>query len=329
MASNPTLNRDPGQGPRPVRSVVFPIILIIVGGLFLYANWKPGFDAWRVLGTYWPLILIFLGLGKIWDNTRASGGWDRTSGPPRGRSTGLSLGILAFVLVMIALLWHGRSFSHAAGSSSSMRHTERTLELGRAKTVSAQIDLASGELDVSGGSANLLDAKFDDRESAGEPQVSYDQQDNTGELKIQQEKSGTHILIPGHSESRWDLRFGSAAPLDLKIDLGAGQGNVNLRGLPVTKLVLNLGAGQVNADLTGDRKQDLDADIEGGVGEAVIRLPRNVAVEVEASGGIGSIDTHGLRKEDGRYVNDAYGKGGPTIHLKVEGGIGHISLTEE
>jgi hypothetical protein len=111
--------------------------------------------------------------------------------------------------------------------------------------------------------------------------------------------------------------------------LGAGQSNLNLRGLPVTKLELNIGAGQVNADLTGDRQQDLDADIEGGVGEAEIRLPRNVGVTVEASGGIGSIDTHGLKHEGGRYVNDTYGKGGATIRLKVEGGIGHIELNEE
>jgi hypothetical protein len=65
------------------------------------------------------------------------------------------------------------------------------------------------------------------------------------------------------------------------------------------------------------------------VGEAEIRLPRNVGVTVEATGGIESIDTHGLQHEDGRYVNDAYGKPGPAIHLRVEGGIGRISLTQE
>jgi len=322
MASNSGWSTNPGRGPQPVRSLVFPLILIVIGGLFLYASWKPGFDPWRVLGTYWPLILIFLGLGKIWDNTRSGGSTQRYS-------SGLSLGVLAFVVIMVALLWHGRSFSRASGVSSAMRHTERVVEGGHAKAVRAEIDLSAGQLTVSGGAPDLLDASFDDQESDGAPQVSYEQSDSEGRLRISQEKSGPHISFPGHRDSRWNLRFGGGAPLDLKIDMGAGQGNINLRDLPVTKLELNIGAGQVNADLTGERKQDLNADIEGGVGEAVIRLPRNVGVTVEASGGIGSIDTHGLKHEDGRYVNDAYGKTATTIRLKVEGGIGHISLTEE
>jgi hypothetical protein len=73
----------------------------------------------------------------------------------------------------------------------------------------------------------------------------------------------------------------------------------------------------------------LTADIEGGVGEAQIRLPKNVGVIVEASGGIGSVDAHGLKRQGDRYVNDAYGKSAATIHLKVEGGVGHIGLTQE
>jgi LiaI-LiaF-like transmembrane region len=57
-------------------SLVFPILMITFGALFLYANWRPSFDPWPVLTTYWPLILIFLGLGKIWDVWRGRGNPD-------------------------------------------------------------------------------------------------------------------------------------------------------------------------------------------------------------------------------------------------------------
>jgi predicted membrane protein len=117
--------------------------------------------------------------------------------------------------------------------------------------------------------------------------------------------------------------------MELKIDMGAGQGNLHLRDVPLTRLDLNIGAGQVDVDLTGDRKVDLTADIEGGVGQANIRLPKNVGVIVHASGGIGSIDAHGLKHEDDTYTNDAYGKTPATIRLKVEGGIGEIVLSQE
>jgi N-terminal domain of toast_rack, DUF2154 len=309
-------------GPRPVRSLVFPLVLIIVGGLFLYSNWRPGFDPWRILGTYWPLILIFLGLGRIWDNTRQSGA-------PGSYSSGLTIAVLAFVVVIALLLWRGHSFrrTHVDYSRAS-EHTTRTIEAGGAKSVRATVEMSAGKLTVGDDTVNFLDAAFDAPDNA-RPKVEYQHGGDTGVLKISEEDSGPRVIFPKNQDSYWNLRFGGGVPLELKIDMGAGQGNLNLRGMPVTKLELNIGAGQVNADLTGERKEDLYADIEGGVGEAQIRLPRDVGVVVQASGGIGSLDTHGLKHDGDRYVNDAYGKPGPTIHLKVEGGIGHINLIQE
>ena len=57
------------QNQRPPLAV--PIILIAIGAIFLYANYRPGFDPWLILKTYWPLILIFVGLGKMIDSMRA------------------------------------------------------------------------------------------------------------------------------------------------------------------------------------------------------------------------------------------------------------------
>src|SRR6202007_995764 len=98
---------------------------------------------------------------------------------------------------------------------------------------------------------------------------------------------------------------------------------------PVTRRDMTMGAGQADLDLTGDRKKDLIANLEGGVGQVTIRLPRNVGVVVQASGGIGSVDAHGLRHDNDEYTNEAYGKTPATIHLKVQGGVGQISLIEE
>jgi hypothetical protein len=76
---------------------VLPIVLITVGAMFLYANWRPAFDPWPILRTYWPLILVFVGLGKMWDATRAK---QNPDGTPRsgGVSLGATFGALAFVL---------------------------------------------------------------------------------------------------------------------------------------------------------------------------------------------------------------------------------------
>src|SRR3990172_7689855 len=44
---------------------LWPVIGIV--GLFLYANLHPEFSAWALLAKYWPVLIIFWGLGKLVD----------------------------------------------------------------------------------------------------------------------------------------------------------------------------------------------------------------------------------------------------------------------
>src|SRR5258708_10157622 len=128
------------QDNQPPRvSLVFPIILITVGALFLVHNWRPAFDPIPIIWTYWPLILIFIGAGKIWDNLQRS----RNPNAPQRISIGASIGALAFVVVLATLLWHGRSFSSSHGFYSRTRHTTKLLERQRAHSSHASLELGS------------------------------------------------------------------------------------------------------------------------------------------------------------------------------------------
>jgi hypothetical protein len=311
------------QGGQPRRvSLVFPIILITIGGLFLMHNWRPAFDPLPILGTYWPLILIFIGVGKVWDSVQRS----RNPNAPPGVSIGASIGTITFVIVLVVLLWHGRSFSRRHGFYSGSQHQSQTVDLQGAKSAHAKLDMGAGQLTINGGANHMLDADFTYSEGFDRPRVDYSVSGGVGQLNISQDSHSIHF---GRSQNDWNLHFSKDTPLDLKVDMGAGQGDLHFREIPLSRLDLNLGAGQMDVDFTGDRKTDLTADIEGGVGQANIRLPKNVGVIAHASGGIGSIDVHGLKHDGDSYTNDAYGKSPATIHLKVEGGIGQITLNVE
>jgi hypothetical protein len=208
-----------------------------------------------------------------------------------------------------------------------MQHQSHTVDRLNAKTVRATLEMGAGELSLSGGSSHLLESDFDYRSSSGTPRVDYSVSGTVGDLRISQNDSDSHIRTT--SDNHWTLHFANDIPLEIKIDMGAGRGNLRLRDIDVTRLNLDMGAGQVDVDLTGDRKSDLTADLEGGVGQANIRLPKNVGVIVNASGGIGTISAHGLKHDGDEYTNDLYGKSPVTIHLKVEGGVGTITLTQE
>ena len=306
-------------------SLVLPIVLITVGAMFLYANWRPAFDPWPILRTYWPLILVFVGLGKMWEATRAKQNPDGTA-RSGGVSLGATFGALAFVLVLVVLFWHGRAFTRDRRSSDDWQQHSQTVDRQGAKSVNVSLETSAGEFTISGGASHLLDADFKYSDSYGTPRVDYNVDAGVGHLNISQDDATVHF---GKSHNEWNLRLSNEVPLELKVEMGAGRGRLRLRDLPVTRLEMSMGAGQADVDLTGDRKSDLSANLEGGVGQVTIRLPRKVGVVVRASGGIGSISAHGFRHEDDEYTNEAYGKTPATIHLKVEGGIGQISLIEE
>jgi Cell wall-active antibiotics response 4TMS YvqF len=94
-------------------------------------------------------------------------------------------------------------------------------------------------------------------------------------------------------------------------------------------LTVQMGAGDTTVDLTGDYTKPfphIDASIQGGVGEATVLLPRMVGVKVKAQGGLGKIDAKGLQRVDDAYVNDAYGESEVTLRVDIEGGFREINL---
>ena len=93
------------QGRTRSGSVVFPLLLIALGTLFLLWRWLPDFDPFPVLWKYWPLFLILVGAGMLWDRMQ------RHRDPQTAPSfpVGSMIGTLLFLIVLTVLLWHHHS----------------------------------------------------------------------------------------------------------------------------------------------------------------------------------------------------------------------------
>jgi len=223
----------------------------------------------------------------------------------------------------------------------------RSMDLLGAEIVRAEIEMKAGTLKIGGGADALMEADFIYNVDKWKPEVSYEVEGGRGELLVRMPKTEWSSFGEG-VKYEWDLRFNDDVPMELFVELGAGESDLDLASMHLERLkVMNgagetrvdvggspalkklniyTGAGEVELDLVGNWDHDLDASIKGGVGEITVKLPSNVGVRVDASKGIGSIKADGFTKDGGDYVNDAYGKSGVTLSIDINAGIGEIRL---
>src|SRR5580700_7584117 len=143
---------------RPRRgSLGFGIVLVVLGLLLLATNLMPGFDPWPMIWRYWPVLLILLGLGKLFDHMRARN-------DPQARSSGWVSGTAIGLLILILLF--GVSLSKS-GASNPILHENQSVDAQGAQTVAANINMPAGQLTMNSGSSHLLDADYRYDQSTG------------------------------------------------------------------------------------------------------------------------------------------------------------------
>jgi D-alanyl-D-alanine carboxypeptidase len=126
--------------------------------------------------------------------------------------------------------------------------------------------------------------------------------------------------------NEWDLRLNDMVPMELSVEMGAGNSFFTLAGLSLTGFDLSLGAGESTIDLSGDWARDLDVTIDAGAADITVRLPSEVGARVVVEAGPHTIEATGLTRDGNVYTNAAYGVSEVTLRVNLEAGIGQINL---
>jgi hypothetical protein len=204
------------------------------------------------------------------------------------------------------------------------------VQLQGAENVDAEITIGAGNLTVSGGANDLMNATFKYNIPASKPEVSYKVNQagnaNTGNLTVKQPAELN--LSPNLTNYKyiWDLKFNNEAPIRMNVKLGAGDTNLALGELNLTGLNVGIGAGKASIDLSGDYQRDLQVEIRGGVGNLTLILPKSTGVQVKVDGVLGDVVATGLKKDGDYFVNDVYGSTASTLKVHVQGGVGEINM---
>ena len=99
----PPMTPAPQPPPYYRRSLAGPIVLIVIGCLFLLHNFGVRLPIWRAFGRYWPLLLILWGVIKLIEHADAN---------RRGyRAAGIGAGSV-LLLMLIIIFGLGAHYSH-------------------------------------------------------------------------------------------------------------------------------------------------------------------------------------------------------------------------
>jgi hypothetical protein len=236
--------------------------------------------------------------------------------------------ILSIFMMAATVVLAGACSTQGGGTQQQvgkMQHDSKSVDPKNAQSARAQLKMGAGELKLTGGADQLMEADFSYNVSEWKPEVSYDVSGKKGELVVEQGSANGGDLSGG-ARNEWDISMNDEVPTDLVVRLGAGESDLDLDSLTLTGVDVRMGAGKTTVDLSGDYAQSFDATIEGGVGQATVLLPSEIGVKAKAEGGLGKINAKGLKKVGGSYVNDAYGESDTNLSVQVKGGVGEINL---
>jgi hypothetical protein len=200
------------------------------------------------------------------------------------------------------------------------QYDSRSIERDNSEEVTVRLEMGAGDLKVGTGTSKLAQAYFTYNVPSWKPIVDY----TPGDLTIRQ-PGQTHSHL-GNTKYEWDLRLGRQIPLDLRVNFGAGEAQLDLGSLDLRSVEVHMGVGKMNMDLRGDPQHDYSVNINGGVGEATVHLPVKAGVYATARGGIGEISVRGMQKIGDHWVNEVYDTAKVKVRVDVNGGIGRIEL---
>ncbi len=263
------------------------------------------------------------------------------------RKTKLTLLSIIMAALLISLGCATTDVSVNTVTVEELKNESQTVELGDAEQVRVMIKMGAGDLKIDSGADALMEADFTYNVTGWKPEVAYEVTDGAGRLTIRQPNT-EEISMRSDARYKWKLAFNEEVPLDMRIEHGAGTGEIDLGDLNVTQLDVQLaagdftldlngnrslrhlefdvGAGNVTIDLNGDWTENVDVDFQGGLGQTTLRLPKDIGVYVTVNKALGHISANGLTKQGDAYVNEAYGVSDVTLEINIQAGVGQINL---
>jgi hypothetical protein len=197
-----------------------------------------------------------------------------------------------------------------------------SVALGAAKSAQVRFSHGAGQISIHGGAAPGVAL-------LGSSAVGMNHHDhmNGDRLDVHVEAGPSFLPFLGPTEGIWRFQLTREIPLDLIVEAGASQIDVELTDLLVPRMQLKTGASSTNVTMPAHGASVLD--VEAGVASINIRVPGNVPARIRAEQGVSSInvDTNRFpRSASGFYQSPDFDTSADRVEINIQAGVGSISV---
>lgn len=285
-------------------SVVFPLVLVAIGVVFLLDNANLlAVGAWDLLWRLWPLILVAWGLQGLFGR----------------RPFGALLVVVLTVGLAVGIVWY--SVNTGLIHASSLPSTPISQTLGRARDADVSIDLNVGSLSISAlhDSSRLLVGNVTAGSATQGEGVRME--GDTAHYSLNDE--GLSFL---RGEVRWQLGLTDSIPLDLYISNSVGDSMIDLSKLDIRTMSFDSGVGAATITVPGSGRPRIR--IDQGIGFLRVNVPLHVEARIRVDGGLGSIQIDSRFREvgDDIFETEGYRTAVERVEIDIDRGVGEVVI---
>lgn len=315
----------PPAPPRPRRrgGVVWPLILIFLGAVFLLQNAGvlPS-NFWLNLWRLWPIILVLVGIELLFAN----------------RIPWLILaGVAALVLIGGVVATNANVASPISPHSPSLPPNTTATDLSGASQAAVTVRYGAGQLNVQSleqPTANQLAIMTYQGAAPLAPMPRYTVAGDVGQLEYQSNGRGGPNFMPwfdGHTDSspRADLMLSPNVPItSFILQSGAADAHLDLSRLRISNVDLSLGAASAWVRFP-ESAGSTTAHISGGASNITVEIPDGVAAQIQHRGGLSTVSIDKDRfpqVSDGIYRSPDWDTAQNKLDLSIDTGVTSIQV---
>jgi hypothetical protein len=299
------------------------LVIMTLGVLILGVSlgWWSN-DVWIAFLSFWPLILIVLGLQMITKNKNMS-----------------SLIVLIFVLGAVFLSfqtkadwlpnWQWLNVREDGQSITTSKVVEK-YDKGKEKDMDLTINVGATKVSINSLSESDNNTLFEATAlNLGQLEESRAIDGSTARIKLSQKESGVFLFTPSSWKNReLSVSITPNIPTRLGVDSGASSLDIDLSKLQISNLKIKAGAssGEIRFGSLVDK---VESSIDMGASSIRLQIPKEIGFKILTDSGLTRVSFVGnvnITKNDEGYVSADYETSKKTILINLSSGASSVEI---